>query len=50
MSPVGHFPGHAAEYSGYRLTHPDMLFEPRVAVVLSHRLAWDCGAGTVSSV
>jgi hypothetical protein len=50
MSPADHFRGHAAEYSGYRLTHPDMLFERRVAVVLSRRLAWDCGAGTVSSV
>lgn len=50
MSPVDHFRGHAAEYSGYRLTHPDMLFEPRVAVVLSRQLAWNCGAGTVSRV
>ncbi len=50
MSPADHFRGHAAQYSGYRLTHPDMLFEPRVAVVLSRQLAWNCGAGTVSSV
>ncbi len=50
MSPADHFRGHAAEYSGYRLTHPDMLFERRAAVVLSRRLAWNCGVGTVSSV
>lgn len=50
MSPADHFRGHAAEYSGYRLIHPHLLFERRVAVVLSRRLAWDCGAGTVSSV
>ncbi|MCZ6576488.1 MAG: hypothetical protein O6950_08585, partial [Gammaproteobacteria bacterium] len=50
MSPTDHFSGHAAEYFGYRLTHPDLLFERRVAVVLSRRLGWNCGAGTVSSV
>ncbi len=50
MSPADHFRGHAAEYSGYRRTHADMLFERRIAVVLSRRLAWDCGTGTVSSV
>lgn len=50
MSPADHFRGHAAEYSGYRLIHPHLLFERRVAVVLSRRLARNCGAGTVSSV
>ncbi|MFQ5756752.1 MAG: hypothetical protein ACE5H7_11795 [Acidiferrobacterales bacterium] len=50
MSPADHFPGHIVEYSGDRPTHLDMLFERRIALVWSRRLAWDCGTGAVGNV
>ncbi len=45
MSFRDHFSGHAAEYSRYRPTYPDRLFEWLAAVAPSRRLAWDCGTG-----
>ena len=41
-----HFSGHACDYSAYRPTYPDALFEFLAACCAARRHAWDCATGS----
>jgi SAM-dependent methyltransferase len=40
-----HFSGHAPDYSSFRPTYPDALYEYLASLVSAHDLAWDCATG-----
>lgn len=40
-----HFSGHASEYSRYRPSYPEELFEHLVGLCLETHCAWDCATG-----
>lgn len=41
-----HFSGHASDYSAYRPTYPDRLFEFLAGCCVARRHAWDCATGS----
>jgi SAM-dependent methyltransferase len=41
-----HFSGHASDYSAYRPTYPDELFDFLASCCATHRHAWDCATGS----
>jgi SAM-dependent methyltransferase len=40
-----HFSGHASDYSAYRPTYPEALFEFLAGCCIARRHAWDCATG-----